>query len=98
MLAPWSVVDMVTSPFEYVKVIIFPAAIVAVLVAVPVRLLVSVTVSVTVYVPAAAKVCVGLAPVPVVLSPKFHAYVSVSLCGSLDPAPLKLTAVPVVPV
>jgi hypothetical protein len=89
---------MVTSPFEYVKVIIFPAAIVAVLVAVPVRLLVSVTVSVTVYVPAAAKVCVGLAPVPVVLSPKFHAYVSVSLCGSLDPAPLKLTAVPVVPV
>jgi hypothetical protein len=32
------------------------------------------------------------------LSPKFHAYVSVSPCGSLDPAPLKLTAVPAVPV
>jgi hypothetical protein len=65
------------------------------LVVVPVRLLVSVTVSVTVNVPAAAYVWIVLTPVPVVLSPKFHAYVSVSLFGSLDPAPLKLTAMPV---
>jgi hypothetical protein len=64
---------MVTATPEYVKVIKFPAVIVAVLVAVPVRLLVSVTVSVTVYVPAAANVCVRLTPFPVVLSPKFHA-------------------------
>jgi hypothetical protein len=33
-----------------------------------------------------------------VLSPKFHAYVNVCPCGSLDPAPVKLTAVPAVPV
>jgi hypothetical protein len=42
-------------------------------------------------------VWVGLTPVPVLPSPKFQAYVSVCPCGSLEPLPLKLTAVATVP-
>ena len=41
-----------------------------VMVFVPPRL--SVTVRLTLYVPPAGNVCAGVAPVPVVLSPKFH--------------------------
>jgi hypothetical protein len=71
---------------------------VALLVAVPVRLLVSVTVKETVNVPIAPYVWLGLTPVPVVLSPKFHAYVRACPCGSVELLPLKLTAVPAIPV
>jgi hypothetical protein len=74
------------------------AIIVALLVAVPFRLLASVTVNETVYVPPAVYVWLGLTPVPVPPSPKFHAYVSDWPCGSLEPLPLKFNAVPVVPV
>ncbi len=63
-------------------------------VAIDERPLVSVTVSETVSTPALLYVCVGLTPVPVLLSPKFHAYVSVSFCGSLDAFPFSVTALP----
>jgi hypothetical protein len=41
--------------------------------------------------------CDGETPVPVVPSPKFHAYVNVRPPESVDPAPLMLTAIPVTP-
>ena|ERR1700688_4319793 len=69
------------------------AVIVAVVVAVFVPPVVSVTISEIWNVPAEEYVCVVVAPVPVALSPKFHAYdVIVWPVGAAELVPLKLTA------
>ena len=73
-------------------------AIVAVVDAVLLAPLLSVTVSEIWNVPGETKVWVGVAPVPVVLSPKFHANeVIVRPLGAVEAAPLKPTAWPTVP-
>ena len=54
----------------------------------------SVTVSVAVNGPAVAYACVGVAPVPVAPSPKFHANDSVSPASGSEPLPLKEIVAP----
>jgi hypothetical protein len=75
-LVPVSVTNVPSGPDGGLKPVIVGGApaevIVAVVELVTVRPLVSLTVRETVKVPALAYACVGVAPVPVLLSPKFH--------------------------